>query len=233
MVLLVCSVLAAILGVFAINSAARTLDSHIRLVIVQSVALLLGIGAMSAVIFFNYKYFEKLRYLIFGAGVGLLLLVLVIGKLSHGTQGWIVLGPVTIQPSEIAKVCFIITLAIHISKKHESINTKKTLLGLLLHLICYVVPVLLQPDFGTATVFVVIFAFGLFFAGIRRKYILGVCGISAVLAPIIWLFLKEYQKSRIISLFFPENDPTGSGYHVLQSKLAVGSGMIWGRGLRG
>ena len=230
MVLLVCSILAALTGIFVVNSASNTMDAHLKYVIVQSVALILGIGAMSGVIFFSYKYFEKLRYLIFGAGVGLLLLVLAIGKLSHGTQGWIVLGPVTIQPSEIAKVCFIVTLAIHISKKYESINTKKPLLGLILHLACYVIPILLQPDFGTATVFIVIFAFGLFFAGIHRKYILGVCGIGAVLSPIIWMFLKDYQKNRIISLFFPENDPTGSGYHVLQSKLAIGSGMIWGRG---
>ena len=230
MVLLVSSLIAALMGIFIINSAAWTLDSHFRYVLVQSVAMILGIGAMSAVIFFSYKYFEKLRFLIFAAGVGLLILVLAIGKLSHGTQGWIVLGPITLQPAEIAKVCFIITLSIHISKKYDSINSPKTLAGLLVHLLCYMVPVLLQPDFGSATVFAVIFAFELFFAGLHRKYILGVCGLGAVVSPIVWFLLEEYQKNRIISLFFPEKDPTGSGYHVLQSKLAIGSGMVWGRG---
>lgn len=230
MVLLVSSVLAALIGIFVINSASNTMDGHIKFVLVQSVALILGIGAMSAVIFFSYKYFEKLRFLIFGLGISLLILVLAIGKLSNGTQGWIELGPITVQPSEIAKICFIITLSIHISKKYDSINDKKTLLGLLVHLGCYVVPVILQPDFGTAMVFVVIFAFELLFAGLRKKYILSVCGIGAVITPIIWLLLEEYQRNRIISLFFPENDPTGSGYHVLQSELALGSGMIWGRG---
>lgn len=229
-VLLISSILAALIGIFVINSASYTMNGHIKFVLVQSIALILGIGAMSAVIFFSYKYFEKLRFLILGIGIGLLVLVLAIGKLTNGTQGWIELGPITIQPSEIAKICFIITLSIHISKKYDSINDKKTLLGLLVHLGIYVVPVLLQPDFGTAMVFIIIFAFELFFAGIHRKYIFGVCGISAVLTPVIWFFLKDYQKSRIISLFFPENDPTGSGYHVLQSKLAIGSGMIWGRG---
>ncbi|MBE7033700.1 MAG: rod shape-determining protein RodA [Ruminococcaceae bacterium] len=230
MVLLVSSVLAALIGIFVINSASNTMDGHIKFVLVQCVALILGIGAMSAVIFFSYKYFEKLRFLIFGLGISLLILVLAIGKLSNGTQGWIELGPITVQPSEIAKICFIITLSIHISKKYDSINDKKTLLGLLVHLGCYVVPVILQPDFGTAMVFVVIFAFELLFAGLRKKYILSVCGIGAVITPIIWLLLEEYQRNRIISLFFPENDPTGSGYHVLQSELALGSGMIWGRG---
>lgn len=233
MVLLISSILAAILGIFVINSASWTLDSHIRYVLVQSAALVLGIGAMSAVIFFSYKYFEKLRFLIFAVGVGLLILVLAIGKLSHGTQGWIVLGPVTLQPSEIAKVCFIITLSLHISKSYDTLNSSKTLVGLLIHLICYAFPVLLQPDFGTATVFVVIFAFELFFAGLHKKYIISVLAAGAVISPIVWLFLEEYQKNRIIALFFPENDPTGSGYHVLQSKLAVGSGMIWGRGYLG
>ncbi len=230
MVLLISSIIAALIGIFAINSAAWTLDGHIRHILVQSLALVLGIGAMSGVIFFSYKYFEKLRFLIFAAGIGLLILVLAIGKLSHGTQGWIVLGPITIQPSEIAKICFIITLSLHISKKYESINTAKTLIGLALHLLCYITPVLMQPDFGTAMVFVVIFAFELFFAGLYKKYILWVLGAGVVVSPIIWFLLEEYQKNRIISLFFPEKDPTGSGYHVLQSKLAIGSGMIWGRG---
>lgn len=230
MTLLISSLLAAVLGILAINSAAWTLDAHIRYILVQSAALILGAGAMTGVIFFSYKYFEKLRYLIFAAGVGLLILVLAVGKLSHGTQGWLVLGPITVQPSEIAKICFILTLSLHISKKYDSINKPKTLAGLVLHLLCYVFPVMLQPDFGTATVFVVIFAFELFFAGLNRKYIIGVCALGAIVSPIIWFLLEEYQKNRIISLFFPEKDPTGSGYHVLQSKLAIGSGMIWGRG---
>ncbi len=231
--LLVCSILAALVGIFVINSAAYTLDAHMRYVLVQSVAFVLGVMAMIAVIFINYQYFEKLRYLIFGAGIGLLILVLLVGKLSHGTQGWLVLGPITIQPSEIAKICFIITLSQHISKKQDSINSPKTLIFLVIHFLFYAVPVLLQPDFGTATVFAVIFTFELFFAGIGRKYILGVLGAAAVASPIVWFLLADYQKNRIISLFFPENDPTGSGYHVLQSKLAIGSGMVWGRGYLG
>lgn len=228
--LLICSILAALIGIFVINSASYTLDAHMRYVLVQSVALVLGTLAMVAVIFINYQYLEKFRYLVFGGGIGLLILVLLVGKLSHGTQGWLVLGPITIQPSEIAKICFIITLSQHIAKKQDSINTPKTLIFLIIHFLCYAVPVLLQPDFGTASVFAVIFAFELFFAGIGRKYILGVAGIAAVASPVVWFLLADYQKNRIISLFFPENDPTGSGYHVLQSRLAIGSGMLWGRG---
>ena len=229
-VLLVSVILASVFGILIINSATYALDTHLKYVLVQSIALLLGIGAMTLTIFFSYKYIEKLRYLIFLLGIGMLILVLAMGKLSNGTQGWLVLGPVTLQPSEIAKVCFIITFSTHLAKKHESVNKRKTLLVLILHLLCYMIPVLLQPDFGTATVFAVIFAFELFFAGIYKKYIAGVFALGAIASPVIWFFLKDYQRSRIITLFFPESDPLGGGYHVLQSKLAIGSGMITGRG---
>ncbi len=228
--LLVCSILAALLGIFIIFSATYTLPSHAKFVTVQSLAFVLGVVAMVGVIFFNYKNFEKLRFLVFGVGILLLVLVLVVGKLTHGTQGWLVLGPITLQPSEVAKVCFILTFSYHVTKKYDSINKPKTLLSLTLHFLCYVLPVLLQPDFGTATVFAVIFAFILLFAGIHKKYVIGVISAAVVTSPIVWAFLKDYQRNRILMLFFPEKDPTGSGYHVLQSKLAIGSGMFSGRG---
>jgi len=228
--LLLCSIFASLFGIFAINSASWSLDGHLRFVLVQSAAFVIGLIAMTMVIYFRYTYLEKIRYLIFSAGIGMLLLVLTIGKLSHGMQGWISLGPVTIQPSEIAKVCFIITLSVHLSKVKEKLNKPSVVLLLCLHLLSYILPVLLQPDFGTAMVFAVIFAFELFFAGISRKYIIGVISLVAVASPAVWLFLADYQKKRIISFFNPENDPTGSGYHVLQSKLAIGSGQLFGRG---
>ena len=229
-ILFVCSILASLLGIFIINSASYSLDSHIRHVLVQSVAFLLGGCAMVLLTAFDYGYFKKLSWLVFGVGIGLLILGLAIGKLTHGTQGWIALGPITLQPAEIAKLCFIITFSVHIEKVHSTINNPKTLLLLFLHFLIYVIPVLLQPDFGTAMVFTMIFAFELFFAGIYKKYIFGVAGAVAVASPIIWFLLKDYQRARIITLFFPESDPTGSGYQVLQSKLAIGSGMLWGRG---
>ncbi len=228
--LLISSILAAIIGIFIIYSATYALPSHAKFIAVQSLALILGVAAMVGVIFFNYKNFEKLRFLIFGLGIALLILVLVVGKLTHGTQGWLVIGPITLQPSEVAKVCFILTFSSHVAKKYGSINKPGTLALLFAHFLCYVIPVLLQPDFGTAAVFAVIFTFILFFAGIRKKYIFGVISAAAVASPIVWFLLKDYQKSRILTLFSPEKDPTGGGYQVLQSELAIGSGMFSGRG---
>ncbi len=230
LILFICSIAAALFGIIMINSASYTLDGHSKYVTVQSIAFLLGIGVMFGIVLFNYKALEKLRYVIFGLGTGLLILVLAIGKLTHGMQGWIEIGPITLQPSEIAKICFIITISCHISKSYERINSPKVLLLLFVHFLFYIIPVLLQPDFGTAMVFVVIFAFELLFAGLYKRYIFSVLAIITVASPIIWTLLKDYQKNRILVLLSPESDPTGSGYHILQSKLAIGSGMISGRG---
>lgn len=230
MTLLVCCLLAALIGIITVNSASASLSGHVKYVVVQSIAFVLGCGLMTAIIFFRYTYLEKIRYLIFAIGLVLLIAVLIIGKTTSGTQGWFVIGPISLQPSEIAKICFIITLSSHLSAVLETVSSPKTLLFLVLHLLFYIIPVLLQPDFGTASVFAVIFVCELFFAGVSHKYFLGAIGILLVSSPVAWFLLADYQKKRIITLFNPESDPLGSGYHVLQSQLAIGSGQITGRG---
>lgn len=228
--LLIYVVITSILGIVVVNSAAANIDGHYRFVIVQSAAFLMGMAAMVALTFFDYKYLYKLRFVFFGLAMALLVTVLVVGKIRGGTQGWIALGPINLQPAEVTKLCFIITLSCHLSKVMDTINKPVTLLLLLLHLGVYVGLILLQPDFGTAMVFVVIFCVGLFFAGISLKYVFGAAGAVVVASPVIWLLLKPHQRNRILSFLNPESDPTGTGYHVLQSKLAIGSGQILGRG---
>lgn len=231
--LIVCVVLASLCGIVAVNSASASLDGHFRYVAVQSAAFLLGMAAMTALTFFNYAYLRKLRFVFFAVAMALLATVLVVGKIRGGTKGWIGLGPVNLQPAEIAKLCFIITLSSHLAKVKDSINKPKTLLPLFIHLGLYMVPVLLQPDFGTAMVFAVIFCISLFFAGISLKYVFGAIGLLAAASPLVWLLLNDIQRGRILSFLNPESDPTGTGYHVLQSKLAIGSGQIMGRGYLG
>jgi len=105
-------------------------------------------------------------------------------------------------------------------------------LTFVLHLSIPIVLILFQPDLGTATVFFFIFFVLLFVAGISWKYILGALGTLVPIIPVLWFFvLKDYQKLRIINLFHPENDPSGSGYHVVQSKITIGSGQLTGTGL--
>lgn len=228
--LLICSLLCALIGIVTVNSASASLAAHNRYILMQSAAAVIGLCAMTAMIFFRYTNLKKIKYVIFGSAIALLCAVLIIGKLSHGMQGWIKIGGFSFQPSELAKLCFIITFSAHLSDVRETLSRPKTLLLLFLHFLCYTVPVLLQPDFGTAAVFGVIFVFELFFAGISLKLLGCAFGTLAVLSPVVWLFLRDFQRKRIITLFRPERDPLGSGYHVIQSKIAIGSGQLTGRG---
>lgn len=228
--LIIYVVLASLCGIAAINSASAALNGHLRYVIVQSAAFLLGILAMTALTFFNYSHLYKLRFLFFAVAMVMLTVVLVVGRVRGGTKGWIQLGPVNLQPAEIAKICFIITLASHLSRVKDKINKPLTLLLLFVHLGIYMGLVLLQPDFGTAMVFAVIFCVCLFFSGISLKYVFGAIAAFVVASPLVWLGLNDIQRGRILSFLNPESDPTGTGYHVLQSKLAIGSGQILGRG---
>lgn len=231
--LLFCVILTSLLGLIAIASATKSLDTP-RYIIVQSATCLIGF----AIIFFGMKlnidFITKFSKYIIGANAAILILVLFIGQGGEevGTKGWIRIGSLGIQPSEIIKVTFVLTYAWHIDMVKESINKPKTLALLLLHAFAIIFLILLQPDMGTAMVFLTITVVMLYFGGLSVKYIIGAVASLAVILPAIWFFvLKEFQKNRVFSFLNPEADPLGSGYHVTQSKLAIGSGQIWGQGL--
>lgn len=230
--LMVLTLITAGFGILMISSAGG--DNSARYVIVQSVALLIGIGGIVALMILDYEYLAQISVYIFVACCVLLVLVLIpgIGKVENGARSWFRLGPLSFQPAEIAKIGFVITFAKHLSNVEDEINHPKNVLLLLGHLGLICGLILLQPDFGTVVVFVVMGLAMLFVAKISWKYILGGVGALAVACPVAWFFfLKEYQKARIINVFHPENDPSGTGYHVIQSKIAVGSGKIFGTGL--
>lgn len=221
----------SIFGIIMINSATLSYDNHMRFVLVQILALILGVVAALFLSLIPYEKIEKWKFPIALLGIGLLTVVLFIGIGSDiGTKGWISIGGLSLQPAEIAKVCFIITFASHVSRLEERINRPKELLKLCIHLLIPMALVLLQPDFGSAMVFAVIFVVVLFVAGISYKYIVGALLALLALLPVGWMLMKDYQKDRILVFFNPESDPLGSGYHVIQSKIAIGSGRLFGKG---
>ncbi|MEE1014258.1 MAG: rod shape-determining protein RodA [Clostridia bacterium] len=229
MPLVILTLLTAIYGIIMISSAGGS-----RFVIIQSAAFLLGIGGVVALMILDYQYLAQISGYLYIGAVGLLVLVLIpgIGTLQNGARSWFDLGFMNLQPAELAKIVFIVTFARHLSECEEDVNRPKTLLKLLAHLGILCVLILIQPDFGTATVFVCIALVMLFVAGISWKYIVGGVAALAAAFPLMWFFvLHDYQKNRIITLFHPELDPSGAGYHVIQSKIAVGSGQIFGTGL--
>ncbi len=227
--LVVLTLITALYGILMISSAGGA-----RYVVIQSAALLIGIGGVVALMILDYQYLSQIAAYLYMVAVVLLVLVLIpgIGKVQNGARSWFDFKIMNFQPAEVAKIIFIITFSKHLSECEEDINRGKTVAKLLAHLGLLCVLILMQPDFGTAMVFVVIALVMLFVAGISWKYIVG--GVAAVAAvfPLLWFFVfHEYQKNRIITLFHPERDPSGAGYHVIQSKIAVGSGRIFGTGL--
>lgn len=230
--LLLLLVLISLCGITAVYTSVYSFSSAGSYVKMQCIAYFLGFVAFFVINHISPKIFKKLSPLIFILSLGLLAAVLILGtgRAETGGQSWIRIGSIGFQPSEFVKIGFIITFASHLSKVSDGINSPKNLLLLLAHAACFIVPVLLEPDFGTALVFVFITASMLFFAGLSWKYFAIGGGLFALSLPVLWSVLKNYQRQRILVFLNPELDPTGYGYNVLQSKLALGSGKIFGNG---
>ena len=227
------SLLCSVFGIALIYSAGLAGGSSGRDVLVQSIALGVGFVGMALICYIDYDIFDALGWVIGGLGLGMLVLVLLIGTGGEevGTKGWIDLGPVSIQPSEFAKIAFIISMATHISRVEDKINEGKTLLLLLLHFGVFAGLVLCQPDYGTTMVFAFTFIGMLFMAGVKFKYF-GMAVLTAIVSAVpVWAFvLSDFQRARIFTFLNPEQSPLDDGYQVLQSMLAIGSGQITGNG---
>lgn len=162
-------------------------------------------------------------------GVGLLLAVLLAGEMGKGAQRWLDLGVVRFQPSEMMKLAVPMMVAWYFADR----PLPPRVLELMLSGLLVIVPMLLiakQPDLGTALLVGSAGVFAIFLAGIRWRILIGL-GLTAVaMAPVLWHFMHEYQRQRVLTLLSPENDPLGSGYHIIQSKIAIGSGGVYGKG---
>jgi len=224
-------IISALYGLIAIFSATRSFGTNSN-IIIQAVCLLMGIAAALVVALLDYEQLDLFLKPIAGVCLFLLILVLIIGKAGDwGAQSWIRIGPIGIQPAEIAKIGFIITFAYHLDKVSDKLNKPINVLLLLLHLAVPVGLILLQPDAGSAMVFIFIFIVMMFTAGLSLKYIIPAGALGIVSLPLIYKFvLDKYQQHRIQVFFNPEMDRLGSGYNVIQSKIAVGSGGFFGKG---
>jgi len=192
-----------------------------------------GVGsvAMAAAIIFNYKLLDRWAHATYVIGIILLVCVLLFGRYFGGAKRWLVLGPVSFQPSELAKIAVIVSLARYYSRLANPVGF--TLRELATPLIITLVPFFLivrQPDLGTAMLVALIAGSMTAFVKIERRSLLYVMASCTVTVPLVWFFLKGYQKRRILTFLNPDRDPLGAGYHIIQSKIAIGSGMISGKG---
>lgn len=231
-ILFVAVILLSVFGIIAVYTATRNSGSNSS-VIVQSVAFGGGTALLLLTCFFDYEQFQNLVKPIFIFSIVSLILVLVIGTgdTEWGAKSWIRFGSIGIQPAEFAKVCFILTFSYHLSRVRDDINKPLIILGLLLHLCVPLILILLQPDMGSAMVFIFMFICFMFAAKLSYKYIIPVGTVGIASLPLIYMYvLSDMQRMRINVFFNPELAPRDEGYHVIQSKIAIGSGQFWGKG---
>ena len=196
----------------------------------HSQRFIIGLIIFFIVVFFDLRVIFGYAYLIFLLSIISLIIVPFFGIESNGATRWISIAGISLQPSEFVKYTLILALA----KYFHSINYDNSFIKtLIIPLIITTIPVLLvitQPDLGTALI-ILLGGISLFWiSGLNYKYF--ITGIFLIIGslPVLWQYLREYQKDRVLTFFNPERDPLGNGYHIMQSKIALGSGGIFGKG---
>jgi rod shape determining protein RodA len=192
---------------------------------------LLGFGVLAVMVTFNYKVLERVAYPAYILSLSLLAAVLVFGRLTSGSRRWLSLGFMTFQPSELAKIVLIIVLARMVSQRDDF--AEYSLRDLVKPMVIVLLPTLLilkEPDLGTSLLVSFVALSMMLFARIRLKALIGLTGAFLGSLPVLWLFLKDYQRERILTFLNPDRDPLGAGYHIRQSKIAIGSGQFFGKG---
>ena len=238
----ICTILLILSGLLLIYSATESGDSFLKNSFLkkQLIAAFLGILAIIISLLFDYEILRDYAEIIYIFDLVLLGIVLVVGQTVKGGQSWISLGRFNFQPAEITKLVVIIMLAHVLAKDKYNL---KNIIGLIMPAFYVLIPfalILLQNDLGSALVLLAIFIGMIYVAGANIKFlfgsIFGVLGsvVAWVLAHIylgVYIPLKEYQLNRLLVLINPSRDPLGAGYNVRQSKIAIGSGGLFGKGL--
>jgi rod shape determining protein RodA len=166
---------------------------------------------------------------IYAIGVVLLIAVLIIGQIGKGAQRWLDFGIFVFQPSEIMKLAVPLMVSWYLSEYPLPPDTKRLAIAMMIIAIPFIL-IIKQPDLGTSLLVAGAGFFALLFAGLSWKIITSFAILGAASAPIGWTLMHDYQKQRVLTLLDPEKDPLGAGYHIIQSKIAIGSGGLYGKG---
>ncbi|MGO1118191.1 rod shape-determining protein RodA [Rhodovibrionaceae bacterium A322] len=227
LVLLICAV--ASVGFAMLYSAAN--GSYDPWTSKQMIRFAMGLVIMLTVALVDIRFWFRVAYPLYFLALGLLVAVEVVGSVGMGAQRWIDLKVIQLQPSELMKVALVLALARYFhSVPLDEIGRLRHLLIPFVLIGSPVVLVLKQPDLGTALMLVMVAGAVFFAAGVRIwKFVVVAVGTGAAI-PIIWSQLRPYQQRRVLTFLDPESDPLGAGYHITQSKIALGSGGLFGRG---
>jgi len=195
----------------------------------QLIRLGLAFGVMIALAQIHPSTLKRWSPWLYLAGIALLMAVIVFGQIGKGAQRWLDLGFFRFQPSEMVKLAVPMMVAWYLAEKPLPPDWKR----LFMTLIMIIIPVILifkQPDLGTSLLVASAGLFAVFLAGISWRIIGSAIAAMAALAPALWYLMKDYQRQRVLTFLDPESDPLGSGYHIIQSKIAIGSGGLYGKG---
>lgn len=210
------------------------LSSHQDLFWKQCAWIAIGVGAVFFLIMVDLRSFFSNKSLIFGlyyVTIGLLAATYAFAPVIKGNRAWLFIGPFQFQPSELAKAVLILVLAQYFAKNHISIGRWGTIIKSFLISVPFIGLIVIQPDMGSALVLLGIWGSFILISGLPLKRIAIGLLVGIMAAGLVWSFgLKEYQKDRIIGAFNPEKDPLGVNYNVIQSKIAIGSGGMFGKG---
>lgn len=201
-------------------------------IMVQSAAYCLGTAFLCIVLLFNYKTFEIMEKVLYAASILFLLTVYIpgLGVEHFGARAWVDLGPVDMQPSELVKISFVLVFASYLTRNRGSLYTLKGV-GLAFLYAAPFIGIILKEDLGTAVVMCVITVTMIFIAGIDLKLFAKLSGLFLISMPIMYRFMGEHQKQRIDAFLHPDNLSLPGNYQVWNSKVAIGSGGIFGKGL--
>ena len=222
-----------LLGILTIYSATYSVSEHRAsgLASKQFYWFLIGVVAMVAATTFDYHRVDHIAYPFYVVILTLLALVFIIGRSGGGSQRWLHLGVFTLQPSEFAKLAIVLALTKFLQYDEPLGGYRLRDLWMPFALaLPLIVLTLIQPDLGTAVILVVVFFSMILMGGLRLRSLLCLGAAGLTFLPIAYHFLKPYQRNRIWTFLNPDLDPLGAGYHVIQSKIAVGSGRFFGKG---
>ncbi len=198
----------------------------------QIVWVATGLVMMWIVASIDYHALLGRVFYLYIAAVALLLVTAFVGNKVFGSTRWIKVGGFTLQTSEFVKIVLILVVAKYLTDLKADVLEWKDLAKLAGFVAIPMVLVMKEPDLGTSLTYLPILICGVLMAGLRWKYLLLITGVLVVTLPIGYHFLKPYQKDRLVSFIYPDRDPKGTGFQVIQSRIAVGNGGMWGRGAK-
>lgn len=222
-----------VIGILAISSANETYKEK------QIMGAILGVFLMIVISLFDYSFFLQFYWILYGLNLFLLILVQLFGDKSGGAQRWVTIAGIKFQPSETAKILLILFFAQYIMLHREKFNTVRNLVSMVVLLLPPLILVYKQPDLSTSIMICIIFCCVMFVGGLDKKIIIG---ILAVVIPLAVIFLnivlqpdqnliQDYQQTRILAWLHPDEYVNAEGYQQENSKTAIGSGQLWGKGL--